>query len=321
MSKPSTSDFLSAANAAYSGDPAGTSGLSVLTGARGGSVEATRPAEGFHGVALETASGQVIISFEGTALGSLQTRPKFVQAQIAGDEAIANGQDAAAYADALRFANRAVAVAEAQGTAPSDIFVAGHSLGGAQAEYVAVKTGLAGETFGAPGIPSADINSGLPSRLTNFVDYGDPVGNYSDNPDHVGNLLMGEGIERYGRPTYVGQQSDARSLTAAGKLYGTSTVGSAAAAGLVVQGIANHHLIEDYAADLGVTLPGGNGAAGSKLTAADIQGALSIITGNSGSPTGGVGSFLSGFGLDASAGAPSIESMLEGNARSHGHVG
>ena len=192
MSKPSTSDFLAAANAAYSTDPATASGMTVLTGARAAPVQATNVMNSFHGVALETASGQVIVAYEGTALGSLQSRPTFVQAQLAGDEAIAKGQDAAAYADALRFTERAVAVAEAQGIAPSNVFVDGHSLGGAQAEYVAVKTGLGGDTFGAPGIPAADMNTGLPSHLTNFVDYGDPVGNYSDNPDHVGNLLMGD---------------------------------------------------------------------------------------------------------------------------------
>ena len=318
MSKPSTSDFLAAADAAYSGDPAGTSGLSVLTGVDGAPLAATKPADGFHGVALETASGQVIVSFEGTALGSLQTRPTFVQAQIAGDEAIAEGQDAAAYADALRFAHRAVAAAEAQGISRADIFVDGHSSGGAEAEYVAAKTGLGGDTFGAPGIPSADIDGGLPSHLTDFVDYGDPVGNYSDNPDRVGHLLMGDGIERYGLPTYVGQASDAGSLAAAGRLYGSSDVGSAAAAGLVVQGIADHHLIEDYASDLGVTLPGGSAAA--RPTAAEIQSALSTITGTGvGAGAGGIGDVIDGLGSASAAGVSSIESLLgaAGSIRAH----
>lgn len=301
MSKPSTSDFLAAANAAYSGDPAATSGLSVLTGRNGAPVEVTRPKDGFHGVALETGSGQVIIAFEGTALGSLSTRPTFVEAQLVGDEAIAKGQDPAAYADALRFANRAMAVAEAQGIDSSNIFVAGHSSGGAEAEYVAVKTGLGGETFGAPGIPAADINTGLPSHLTNFVDYGDPVGNYSANPNRVGNLLMGDDIVRYGRPTYVGQASDSASLAAAGRLYGSSDLGTAAAASLVIQGVVNHHLIGDYAADLGVTLPGGNGGAGSNLTAADIKGALAPFLDSAGTGGGNIGSLLGGLGLDAPA--------------------
>lgn len=323
MGKPSTSDFLNAADAAYGAGTASASGLSVLAGRDGSPVQATKAADGFHGVALKTASDQVIVAFEGTALGSLQSRPAFVQAQLAGDEAIAKGQDPAAYADALRFAKRAVAAAEAQGIAPSDIFVVGHSSGGAQAEYVAAKTGLGGDTFGAPGIPAADMNTGLPSRLTNFVDYGDPVGNYSGDSDRVGRLLMGDGIERYGRATYVGQPSDARSLAAAGQLFGTSEAGSAAAAALVVRGIADHHLIGDYAADFGVTLPDGGGA-GSHLTAADVQGALSTIAASAGSPsTGGVGGLLTGLGTELGAGeqagSSSIESLLGAGARLRGH--
>lgn len=322
MRKPSTSDFLAAADAAYSNDPAATSGLSVLTGANGALVEATRAADGFHGVALETASGQVIIAFEGTAIGDLQTQPRFVQAQIAGDEAIAEGQDAASYADALRFANRVKATAEAEGIKASNIFVDGHSSGGAEAEYVAVKTGLGGDTFGAPGIPAADMNTGLPSHLTNYVDYGDPVGNYSDNPDRVGHLLMGEGIDRYGSATYVGQPSSAAGLAEAGSLYGRSDAGSVAAVGLVIQDIADHHPLKDYAADLGVTLPGGTGAADSNFSAADVRNALSLITGSgSGGNTGGVGRFLSELGLDAPIGPESTECLFVSTAHGHAHTG
>lgn len=318
MGKPTTTDFLAAADGAYSGDPAGTSGLSVLTGIGGASVEATDPARGFHGVALETASGQVIVSFEGTALGSLQTRPTFVEAQLAGDRAIALGQESAAYADALRFTRRAVAAAEAQGISKADVFLDGHSAGGADAEFVAARTGLGGDTFGAPGIPSADVDGARPSHLTDFVDFGDPVGNYSQNPDQVGHLLLGDGIVRYGAATYVGQPSDAGRLAAAGQLFGTSAVGTATAAGLVVQGILDHHLIEDYASDLGVTLPGGQAGAGSGVSAADVGHAIESITGINGDlGTGGIGGALGGLGLDDAAGASTIERLLGSAARAH----
>lgn len=320
MSKPSTADFLAAADGAYSADPAGTSGLSLLTGPRGAPIAATRANDGFHGVAFETGSGQVIIAFEGTALDEAQSRPTFVAAQIEADKQIALGQDPALYADALRFANRAAAVAEAQGISADDIFVDGHSLGGAQAEYVAVKTGLGGATFGAPGIPAADINTGLPSHLTNYVDYGDPVGNYSDNPDLVGNLLQGEGIERYGRATYVGSASDARPLGIAGRLYGTSRLGTAVAAGIVVDGIADHHPLGDYAADLGVALP--DASAAPSLSAADVEGALATITGTAGAGAGGVpGGVVDGIlgrlGLDQPAGPAAREAVLGAAALHH----
>ena len=47
-------------------------------------------------------------------------------AQIAADGQIAAGQDPALYADALKFANRAVAVAGRQGMSSDDVFVDGH---------------------------------------------------------------------------------------------------------------------------------------------------------------------------------------------------
>ncbi len=129
---------------------------------------ATKAADGFHGVAFETASGQVIVSFEGTDLGGLQTKPVFVGAQIQADQQIYEGENPKLYADALRFTDRVEAVAAAQGISQSSVFVDGHSLGGAEAEYVAAQTGLAGDTFGAPGIAAGDITSGEKSNLTNF---------------------------------------------------------------------------------------------------------------------------------------------------------
>ena len=317
MSQPSTADFLAAAEAAYGDDPAGTSGLSLLTGRNGAPVAVTRAADGFHGVAFETGAGQVIVAFEGTDIGDAETRPTFVAAQVKADGQIAAGQDPALYADALTFAHRAVAVAGRQGVSSDDVFVDGHSLGGAAAEYVAVKTGLGGVTFGAPGIPAADINTGLPSRLTNYVDDGDPVGNYSDNPNRIGHLLMGSGIERYGRATYVGSPSDARPLAVAGRLYGTSDLGSAVATGIVVDAIVDHHLLGHYAADLGQTLPGsGNG---SDLTAADVESALSTISGvgagGVGSQIGtGIGGLLGGHGIGGILGGLGLGQALGGDA-------
>ena len=327
MSQPSTADYLAAAAAAYSDDPAGTSGLSLLTGRNGAPVEVTRAADGFHGVAFETGAGQVIVAFEGTDIDDAETRPTFVAAQIAADGQIAAGQDPALYADALKFANRAVAVAGRQGMSSDDVFVDGHSLGGAAAEYVAVKTGLGGATFGAPGIPAADINTGLPSHLTNYVDYGDPVGNYSDNPNRIGHLLMGDGIERYGSATYVGSRSDARPLAVAGRLYGTSDIGSAVATGIAVDAIVDHHPLAGYAADLGQTLPGSG--TGTSLTAADVESALSAISGvaagGQAGQAGGLfgghgGGIFGGFGLAQGLGDDARDAVLGAAARHPGPV-
>ena len=323
MARPSTSDFLNAADAAYSSDPTGTSGLSLLTNAAGKAVMATKAADGFHGVAFETASGQVIVSFEGTDLGGLQTKPVFVGAQIQAAQQIYEGENPKLYADALRFTDRVEAAAAAQGISQSNVFVDGHSLGGAEAEYVAAQTGLAGDTFGAPGIAATDISPGEKSNLKNFVDYGDPVGNYSDNPNRVGNLLSGDDIERFGKATYVGQRSNALTLGEAGLLFGTSPVGTATAAGILVNATLDHHLIEDYAADLGVSLPGGGSGAGSKLTAADITGALSIILGadTGGNPPSPTSHFLGEIASSDHSGVSPIEQFLGSATHSFGHTG
>ena len=323
MAKPSTSDFCNAADAAYSSNPAGTSGLSLLTNAAGTAVIATKPGDGFHGVAFETASGQVIVSFEGTNLGALQTKPVLVGAQVKADQQIYEGENPNLYADALRFSDRVEAVAAAQGISQSNIFVDGHSLGGAEAEYVAAQTGLAGDTFGAPGIAAGDITPGKKSDLTNFVDYGDPVGNYSDNPNRVGNLLSGEDIERFGKATYVGRRSDALTLSEAGFLFGTSPVGTATAVGILGNATLDHHLIEDYAADLGVSLSGGGSGAASKLTAADITGALSVIFGadTGGNPPSPTSHLLGEIAASDHSDVSPIEHLMGSAGHFSGHIG
>ncbi|HEX4764651.1 MAG TPA: hypothetical protein VH414_00040 [Lichenihabitans sp.] len=257
MTTPSTADFFDAAAAAYDGDPAAASGLTLLQGARG-AVTATRK-DGFHGVAFETVTGQVIVAFEGTDLGSLNTRPTFVNAQIQADRQIYDGANPTLYDDAFRFTHRALAVAAAQGISPNNVFLAGHSLGGAEAEYVAANTGLSGDTFGAPGIPSADIAPGEASGLTNLVDFGDPVGNYSANPNLLRNFLASDQIERFGAPTYLGNPSDARALSTAGRIFGQTDVGTAVSLGILGHAVANHHLLDDYATDLGLPASGTGG--------------------------------------------------------------
>lgn len=303
MAAPSPSEFLNAAAAAYSVDPASQSTL--LTNAGGTAVVATRPRDGFHGIATLTDAGQVIVSFEGTDLQSLQTKPTLVGAQVQADAQIYAGESPALYADALRFTQRALRVAEAQGISSDDVFVAGHSLGGAEAEYVSAQTGLAGETFGAPGIPAGEIPAGSTSNLVNYVDYGDPVGNYSGNPNRLGGVLASDSIERYGDATYIGNPSDARALGTAGRLFGTSDVGTDAAFGILAKATIDHHLLQGYAADLGVSLASDAGTQ-SGLSVGDITTALSTILGaqTGSSDLGGLTHLFDGAALAPVADGP-----------------
>lgn len=89
-----------------------------------------------------------------------------------------------AYKDALEFTQK-IMIAY-----PDDhIYLTGHSLGGAEAEYVASNFAfntVSGDTFGAPGIFEA--KAAIPvTNLTNYVDVGDPIGNYGG---HFGQVVL-----------------------------------------------------------------------------------------------------------------------------------
>ena len=43
--------------------------------------------------------------------------------------------------------------------------------------------------------------AGATSRLVNYVDYGDPVGNYSAVSNYLGGFLHSDEILRFGGPT------------------------------------------------------------------------------------------------------------------------
>lgn len=100
------------------------------------------------------------------------------------DSEILNGEAPAALEDAVNFA---MAVQAEFGA--GQIFVTGHSLGGVEAEAVAAADGqgglsiAGGATFGAPGLPgySGGGNATLMTNFINYVDFGDPVGNYASD--------------------------------------------------------------------------------------------------------------------------------------------
>ena len=92
-----------------------------------------------------------------------------------------------------------------KGIGAGDVFITGHSLGGAEAQYVAAQLDLPGVTFGGPGIPAADTNPDRPSRLTNYVEHGDPVGNYAANPPrYLGSIVSSDTIRHFGGQSLIG---------------------------------------------------------------------------------------------------------------------
>jgi hypothetical protein len=264
---PSLAQFMNAANAVYSRDygrlPADLAPF--LVGGEHLALEVT--AAGFYGAAFVTPENQLVVSFEGTHISALETQPEFVTAQIAADLQIYLGQVPPAFTIAEAFTEAALLAAAAEGIAPGDVFVTGHSLGAGTAMYVAARLDLAGMTFAAPGIAAAAIPAGgAESKLVNYVEYGDPVGNYSANPPVLGDFLYSPDILRFGEASYIGDPLGGLGLAAAASLFAPGATEAQQAAGLAaLAGLAaEYHPLTTYAADLGVTLadPGDPGSAG-----------------------------------------------------------
>lgn len=252
MATPTTDEFWGAARHTY-----GTTPLpdDLVPYPIGNPLDQTIIADGFHAELTKNIdTGDYIIAFEGTD-PTLQTiNSPFLRAQLAADAQIYLGQVPDAYNDALEFTNTVLALlAEPEnGSVSADhVFVTGHSLGGAEAEYVAAKTGLGGEAFGAPGIPAGLIPDPAPHNFENFVEYGDPVGNYSANPNYEGGFLHSDQIHRYGDVTYIGNSSDRDALREAGEDFGpgTSPLQNARGVALLTRAL-QHHLPGAYAHDL-----------------------------------------------------------------------
>jgi hypothetical protein len=256
---PTVSEFINAAHWTYERDygdlPADLQPFRV--DGRHLALEVTR--NGFYGAAFLTPSDQVVVAFEGTFLSNLSGAPELVLAQLVADRQLHRGQAPAALGDALQFTRGVLDAADARGIAAEDVFVTGHSLGGAEAAYVAAQLGLAGTTFGAPGIPAASIPEGASSRLVNYVEYGDPVGNYSANPNRLDGFLRSDQILRFGEPTYLGEANEeGAALESAGLLFGPGATEWDKLQGLgILTGLATEfHRLLAYAADLGVPLDG-----------------------------------------------------------------
>lgn len=98
-----------------------------------------------------------------------------------------------------------VAAALADGYSLDDITITGHSLGAGAAAYISAVLGLDGVTFAAPGISTDTIPAIGAGELVNFVEYGDPIGNYSFTPkNYEGDFLFSDDIRRVGDATYTG---------------------------------------------------------------------------------------------------------------------
>jgi Ca2+-binding RTX toxin-like protein len=303
---PSNEQYLDLAYWAYSqvgtdyvdGPTAPPAGFSILT-SDGAPVITYDPCTGFYGAALVSTTGQIAITFEGTNLAT--ANHVFTVAQILDDLDIVYGKVAPAFTSAYEFTKQVIQDVEQTYGSTTGIFLAGHSLGGAEAEYVAQQTGLPGTTFGAPGIATDDSGySG--SNFFDYVDRGDPVGNYAPDGNETP-ILQAQNIAHYGQALYVGPYTNASYLIAASIAYlaaqSTSSPYVAAAeysaAALSLATAASYyHPLANYAKDL--TLPAPPGPSASGLQSTEGSSSADLSAGSVPFPDGTID--IPGFNID-----------------------
>ena len=257
LTTPSKSDYLNVSAAVYtnasSSPPSAPPGFTLVA-----STSSTN--SGMQAAAFKnTSTGQIIISYEGTnlhnCLSASSVDRAFCGAQLTTNKAIGTGQtNIPANTDALNFAQQV-----AQNNPGSQIFVTGHSLGGEEAQYVMARAAdvsiniSGGVAFGAPGVPGLTANSSsFGSNFTNYVDYGDAVGNFvPSNGSHIGSVV------------YVGDSTSSELNL-------------------------SNHLLKKYASDMGVTLQ--NSANQSLNGSADISAFSNALNAAGYAPFGGVNS-------------------------------
>jgi len=218
---PTVSEFLNAANALYQID-ATPAGMTVFT-SNGKAVTLTDDANGAVGGVFVTAEHQVIIAFQGTTGGTnFLINPIAAASQLATDVQVVETDDSAgtppaALTTSLSFAQSVVSSAKAQGFTTSNIFVTGHSLGGIEAEFVALETGLGGIAFESTGLADKPAAGVTGANFVNTVTFGDPVGNFgsdiqADQPTAPPFVANGGLAPHFGSIVFLGTPSDQTTL-------------------------------------------------------------------------------------------------------------
>jgi hypothetical protein len=157
--------------------PAKQTGLTLLLDSS--AVNSSWLSDGFFAQALQdTTTGDIIIAFEASNL-DLKDKSAYAVGSRNADKQILLGITPQAFYDATTFVQDVEQYLTEHNLEALPVYVTGHSLGGAEAEFVASTDGLSGVTFGAPGSLVATYgNPRAGQSFVNYVDWGDPVGNF-----------------------------------------------------------------------------------------------------------------------------------------------
>lgn len=196
---PSRSELFQAANAAYS---PGTvpAGMTPLLNSAGQPVQDSIASDGFYAAAFKDSAGNIVVAYQGTDPSSI--------AQDYADAAIFGRHAPPALTDALAFAELVQ-----QNAGGAQIYVTGHSLGGIEAEEVAFTLGFGGASFGASGLPLYSGPADSTTAFIDYVDYGDPVGNYASDQYSALNGIAPAGMNHYGTVQMIGSPNSAHTFT------------------------------------------------------------------------------------------------------------
>ena len=295
VSTPSLSEYLNASNEAYSQPDVSAQapssfpdGLTILQTRVNGKLQdvySYDKQDGFYAVAFKTPTNQCLIAYEGTNF--FTGNAQFTAGQVVDDAQIIAGQLPNAFTDAVAFEKVAVAAAAAPRNhiSAANVFITGHSLGAAECEYVSAKTGIIGVTFGTPGIStttpglSEKALTRADANLTNYVEIGDPVGNYAietDGPIQDIVSSTSPNNQHLGTTNFIGHENLTSiaaygSLLAANTEYQGGTETDVGLAALSLAAAVPDHFLTEYASDLDVTLGSADHSFGANL-ACFIQG-------------------------------------------------
>ncbi|MTJ80362.1 MAG: hypothetical protein F8N37_05005 [Telmatospirillum sp.] len=208
------------------------------------------PKDGFYGVSFLNNSGSLIIAYEGTSPAA----STYGLATLKADAEIQQHHTPTQlFNDVAQFALASESAAQTHAGFNGNAYVTGHSLGGIEAESAAIylnsqshnAQGVSfggGVTFGATGIPGYVNNPATAPKLVNYVDYGDPVGNYASHMpagtgnDYIAVPLITPPQDHVGTVAMVGDPGDWNVVSPTFLTFG-------------------YHMLDHYAEDMGVSIP------------------------------------------------------------------